>query len=115
MIPGKYNMVCPQGTTFSQNLIWSIDGDPVDLAGYSAEMHIREKINSNVITVDLNTTNGGIDLGTDDGSITVNISATETESIFPKDYVYDIELTSSGGEVYRLLEGKFIVTPGVTR
>jgi hypothetical protein len=30
-------------------------------------------------------------------------------------WVYDIELTSSGGEVTRILEGRFIVTPQVTR
>jgi hypothetical protein len=31
-----------------------------------------------------------------------------------KDYVYDLELVS-GGNVYRIIEGKFTVTPEVTR
>jgi hypothetical protein len=30
-------------------------------------------------------------------------------------WVYDIELTSSGGQVTRILEGRFIVTAQVTQ
>jgi hypothetical protein len=30
-------------------------------------------------------------------------------------YVYDVEITSSGGEVTRVLEGQVEVTPEVTR
>jgi hypothetical protein len=30
-------------------------------------------------------------------------------------WLYDLEVESSNGEVYRLLEGRFAVTPEVTR
>jgi DNA/RNA endonuclease YhcR with UshA esterase domain len=114
MTPGKYNMVCPQGATFNKVLTYSIDGEPVDLTTYSARMQVREKYTSKTFIVSLTTQNNGIVLGDDEGTIEVYISD-ETTSTFPaKDYVYDIELISSG-EVYRLIEGKFIVTPEVTR
>lgn len=114
MTPGKYNFVCPQGTTFSNQLIWAIDDEPVDLTTYTARMQVREKYTSTQKILDLNTENGGITLGGDDGTIDLNINATVSSTIVPKTYVYDLELVSSS-VVTRLLEGKFIVTPEVTR
>lgn len=114
MTPGKYNMICPQGATFSKQLTYSIDDEPVDLTTYSARMQVREKHTSKTVVVNLNTEDGGISLGGEDGTIDIYISDEDTAEISAKDYVYDIELIASN-EVYRLLEGKFIVTPEVTR
>lgn len=114
MIPGKYNITCPQGATFGQQLTWLIDDDPVDLTGYTARMQIREKYTSTIYNLNLTTENGGITLGGDLGTISLLVSASVTSEIVPKEYVYDLEL-DSGGEVTRIIEGKFIVTPEVTR
>lgn len=114
MIPGKYNLVCSQGATFSQHLTWEIDDDPVDLTTYTAKMQVREKYTSPSTIVNLTTENGGITLGGINGTIDININASATAEIVPKDYVYDLELISSS-IVTRLIEGKFIVTPEVTR
>ena len=114
MIPGKYNIVCPQGATFNQQLTWTIDGTPVDLTFYTARMQIREKYISAVYELNLTTENGGIVLGGEDGTVSITISSVDTSSIIAKEYVYDLEL-DSGGEVTRIIEGKFIVTPEVTR
>lgn len=114
MTPGKYNMVCPQGATFSKQLTYKIDDAPVDLTSYTARMQVREKYTSKTIIVNLTTENGGITLGGSNGTIDLFISDSDTSAIFAKNYVYDIELISSF-EVYRLLEGQFIVTPEVTR
>jgi hypothetical protein len=46
------------------------------------------------------------------GRVTVTFNSTET-NIVPNRYVYDLVLDSGATET-RLLEGKFIVTPGVT-
>lgn len=115
MIPGKYNMVCPQGSTFNKVLIYSVDNAPVQLDGYLARMQIREKYNSANAQISLNTENGGISIDGELGEITINIDADVTESISAKEYVYDLELISSGNIVTRIIEGKFIVTPEVTR
>lgn len=115
MRPGKYNFVCPQGTTFAKQLSYLIDSVPVDLTGYTARMQVREKPSSPVKILDLNTQNGGIELGGPSGSISINVSASTTESIVPKTYVYDLEIVSSENFVIRLIEGQFIVSPEVTR
>ena len=114
MTPGKYNIVCPQGSTFHQQLTWLIDDTPVDLTYYTARMQVREKYTSTVYNLNLTTENGGITLGGEEGTILIYISATDTEELVSKEYVYDLEL-DSGGEVTRIIEGKFIVTPEVTR
>ena len=115
MIPGKYNMVCPQGSTFNQELTYSINAVNVNLSGYTARMQIREKHTSTSPLLTLTTENGGIALGGSAGTVSINISASTTTGFSPKEYVYDFELISSGGTVTRLIEGKFIVTPEVTR
>lgn len=114
MIPGKYNMVCPQGSTFMQQLTYSINDVPVDLTTYTARMQVREKYTSKTSIIDLNTENGGITLGGASGTIDIYISSSVTELIVAKDYVYDLELISSS-IVTRLIEGKFSITPEVTR
>lgn len=114
MTPGKYNFVCPQGATFSKQLTWAIDGEPVDLTTFTAKMQVREKYTSTTKILDLTTENGGILLGGDEGTIQIEVSATTTSAIVPKNYFYDLELISSS-TVTRLVEGKFMVTPEVTR
>lgn len=114
MTPGKYNFVCPQGATFSKQLTWKIENVPVDLTSYAARMQVREKYTSKVAIIDISTENGGITLGGDEGTILLYISDEDTSKIFAKSYVYDLEMISSS-ETLRLIEGKFIVTPEVTR
>jgi hypothetical protein len=115
MIPGKYNIICPQGSTFSQQLTYSIDATPINLTGYTARMQVREKHTSTKKDLTLTTENGGITLGGAAGTIHLDISATTTAALHAKEYVYDLELVSSSNLVMRLIEGKFIVTPEVTR
>jgi hypothetical protein len=114
MIPGKYNFICPQGSTFSKELTWKIENDPVNLDTYTARMQVREKYASKAAIVNINTENGGITLGGSDGKIYLYITDEQTKNIVAKDYVYDLEMISAS-EVTRIIEGKFIVTPEVTR
>lgn len=114
MLPGKYNMVCPQGATFSKQLTYTIDSVPVDLTTYTARMQVREKYTSKTAIVNLTTENGGIVLGGTLGTIDLYIADEVTQLFIAKEYVYDLELVSAT-EVYRLIQGKFIVTPEVTR
>lgn len=114
MIPGKYNIVCPQGTTLLKQFTYTIDSVPVDLTTYTARMQVRERYTSKSAIVNLNTENGGIVVGGENGTIEIYLSDEITSLMPAKDYVYDLELVSSSN-VYRLIEGKFIVTPEVTR
>jgi hypothetical protein len=114
MIPGKYNMVCPQGSTFIQSMRYLLDEQEVDLTTYSAKMQVREKHISPTAIIDMSSDNNLITL-TSSGTITLTISDTVTETFAPKEYVYDLELINPQGQTTRILEGFFLVTPEVTR
>lgn len=111
---GIYNIVADQGSTFNFNFTIKIDDIAWDLGDYSARMQVR---------ADYNTTNKFLDLSTADGDISVNslgqvsvtVSATRMAAIAAGRWVYDIELVSAGGEVTRVLEGRFIVSAEVTQ
>ena len=121
MAAGNLNMYCEQGATFTRELTWSDEEEvAVPLAGYTARMQIRIKINSTNIIHSLTTENSGIVL-TSPGEIALYISATDTAT-FPtgtaregKDYFYDLELEAADGVVTRLLQGQFTISPEVTR
>ena len=114
MIPGRYNITCPQGSTLSKQLTYTIEGLPVNLYGHTARMQVREHHTSTAYIISLTTENGGLTLGGAAGTIIMDIEPSATKNIVAKEYVYDLELVV-GAEVYRLIEGKFIVTPEVTR
>ena len=105
-------MVCEQATTFTVNFTIQTGNTLFNLTGYSATMTIRPFVGSNTTTLVL--TNGsGITLGGAAGTVAISISAATTADFEPSRYAYDFML-DSGSVVTRLLEGKFIVTAGVT-
>lgn len=108
----KYNLVADQATTFNFQFTVANDGTPWNLTGYTATLTIRPFLGSTTTTLLATTANGKIVLGGAAGRVTVTFSSTET-NIVPNRYVYDLVLDSGATET-RLLEGKFIVTPGVT-
>jgi hypothetical protein len=115
MTPGRFNFTCPQGTTFDTTLTWKIENTPVDVSGYSARLQVRETYNSEDYIVNLTNLNGGITLGGSAGTINLLINATDTSNFVIGDHVYDLELISGNTTVTRLIEGRFNVTPEVTR
>lgn len=114
MIPGKYNMVCPQGSTFKQSMRYLLDEQEIDLTNYSAKMQVREKHTSDVAIIELSSDNNLITLS-NASNIQLLISDTVTATFAPKEYVYDLELINPQGETTRIIEGFFLVTPEVTR
>ena len=108
----KYNLVCDQATTFNFQFVIKNDDTPWNLTGYTGVMTIKPFSNSTTTTLVASTANGSMVLSGSTGRVTVTFTATET-NIMPSRYIYDLVLTS-GATVTRILEGKFIVTPGVT-
>lgn len=108
-------MVCEQGATFTRVFTWTDESEvPVDLTGYTARMHVRTAVATASTTIELTTANGRIALGGATGTITLQLSATDTAALAAKRYVYDLELVS-GTTVTRLLQGAFTVSAEVTR
>ena len=103
-----------QGETFSTVVTWDIDGELVDLTGYSARMQLRKKYSSAEAAISLDEASG-LELGGVAGTIDVVIEAATSSAVPAIKYVYDLELESAGGVVKRLLEGTFTLTPEVSK
>jgi hypothetical protein len=107
-----YNLVCPQATTFTFQFKPQTDGVIWNLTNYTATLTVRPFTGSSTTTLLATTQNGKISINTSTAVVTVTFNATET-NISPESYVYDF-VFNSGSVITRLLEGKFLVTAGVT-
>lgn len=114
MVTGVINLVCPQGATFRRTLTWKTGVTPINLTGYSARMQVRETHDSSTVVASI-TSGNGITLGGSAGTIELYLSNTTTANIRSGFYVYDLEVVAPNADVSRLIEGKFEVTPEVTR
>ena len=106
----KANLVIDQGSTFSSDLsLTDENGDPLALAGYTANSQIRKWYSSTnaaaTFTASINNSSA---------VITLTLTANQTSNLVAGRYVYDVEI-SSGSEVSRIVEGIVTVTPQVTR
>jgi hypothetical protein len=115
MTPGSLDFLMPKGSTFSRTLTWKVSGSAVNLTNYTARMQARTSHISGTAVLTLTTENGKITLGGAAGTITINLTATETAAITQQSLAYDLELVSAGGVVTRLVEGQIVLTPEVTR
>ena len=112
--PASYDLVMYQGASWDYQFTWKINNVVVNLTTFTARMQVRLSYSSTNVVLSL--VNGsGITLGGALGTISLAVNAATTAAIPASSYVYDLELVSTGGEVTRLLEGKFLVTPEVTR
>jgi hypothetical protein len=111
---GSYNFTIEQGATFNLLMTWRIDNVPVNLTGYSARLQARIDVDETETILSL-TTGAGITLGGAAGTISLDQTATQTALLPKGEYVYDLELQSSGGIVTRLLQGELNISAEVTR
>lgn len=114
MTPGRFNIKVYRGATFELAPQWKIDGQFVNVTGYSANMIVRNSPTSTSSIITLNTNNGRIVTGNTNGKFTLQLTSGETQTLPAGQYVYDLEITDDEGKVFRLLEGGFIVFEGVT-
>lgn len=108
----KFNLVCEQATTFNFQFQIKNDTTPWNLTGYTGTMTVRPFTGASTTTLTATLTNGYMVFDELVGRVTVTFPASITD-LTPNRYVYDLVLTS-GVTVTRILEGQFIVTPGVT-
>lgn len=109
---GVVNLTADQGATYSQRITWKIDGNAVNLTGYTARMRVKNLVrNFDVLHL---TSTSGIALGGAAGTIDLLVSAADMTKVVAGKYSYDLELVSPSGTVTRLIKGTFTVTPEVT-
>lgn len=112
MAAGVYNLVIEQGATFTLPIKVTMD-----LTGYSARMQIRSEVGSPTAHLTLTSAPAGgivISAGATESTIELTIPATTSSAFTFTKGVYDLEITSSGGVVTRLLKGTVVVDPEVT-
>ena len=113
----KYNLVCDQAATFNFQFVIQDETNgvvvPWNLTGYTATMTVRPFVGSDTTTLVASTSNGRIVLGGNNGRVTVTVPSSITDDLTPARYNYDL-VVNSGGTITRILEGRFVVTGGVT-
>ena len=110
---GILNITIDQGETYTNTTSdFLADGvTAMNLTGYTVASKMRQNYTSTTAhTITTTITNPATA-----GKIDSSLSATETSAIKGGYYVYDLEITSSGGVVTRVVEGKVHMKPGVTR
>lgn len=116
MAAGTYDFLIEQGATFTATITWrDVNDVPVNLTGYTARMQIRPSEASATVTLELTTANARITLGGSAGTISLNVTATDTALLGAGAYVYDLELISGSAVVTRLLQGAATIDAEVTR
>ena len=108
----KVDLVIDQGSSFSTDLSLSDQyGNKTYLTGFRANSQIRKWYTSLNPSATFTTT-----INTISSVITLKLTATETSSLTPGRYVYDVEIHEDAGQaVSRIVEGIITVTPKVTR
>lgn len=92
------------------------DYNAIDLTGATIRMQVRSNKRSTSKLLDLSTDTSGITI-TDavNGVFQISQTATETAAYSFTSGVYDLEIEFSGGEVRRILYGKFTINEEITR
>lgn len=122
MAAGTYNTDLDQGATFSRTFeVTNSDGTAFDLTGYTFQAQLRKKpldtgtpvatftcaLGSPTNLVSITLTN----LITD----AIPVAANAKDPTATARFYYDLEITSPGGVVTRLVEGYIDVSPQVTK
>lgn len=108
-----YNLSCIQANTFNFQFQIKNDETPWNLTGYTATMTVRPFAGATTTLFVATTANGQIVLQGGNGTATVTVDSDITENFTPNRYVYDF-VFDSGETVTTVLNGQFIVIPGVT-
>lgn len=119
MPAAKRNLQIEQFATFRKVLTWrDAKKRPINLTGWTAVLQMRSAASSDIVLFELSTANGGIVIDPLKGQITLHITNEQTAALGFTAAVYDLLLTAPGGAAgdgIRLIEGKVIVSLGVTR
>jgi hypothetical protein len=110
-----YDILVDQGATLNRALFLKDPAKkPLELAGYTARMHIRDSTDSTNIIEILTTENEQIIIDELDGRVDILLTPAETEALASEKYVYDLELESPEGDVTKIISGKLTVRSEIT-
>ena len=112
----RYDFVLNQGADLTVPiLLTDASSKAVDLSGYSVQMQLRTSVSAAQAVDTLTTQNGRIRLEATSGKLSLFFPNSITEKFPAQTLVYDIEITSAGGQITRIVEGRIKVSAEVTR
>lgn len=110
--PGKYNFTIYRGATFSRQFLYADSNEnPINLSGYTAEFKACLLTNEGQVIFDF-TAAPEVVLGGALGTITLLLSAAQTEALAQADLVYSLTI-SAAGVVTPLLIGEISVSSDI--
>jgi hypothetical protein len=114
--PVNRDFVVPQGVTYQIRMRW-VDGSsaPIALTGATVRAQLRQNYDTSSISIDCTLINGKAFLDSDGWYFGFNLLPADTNAIDATTYVYDIVVTTAGGDITRAMQGKISLTPSVTR
>ena len=93
-------------------LSWNL---PVPITGYTAQMQIRETLESDTVIAELSTSNGRIQIDTVNSTISMYMPASLTATFNFDSAVYSMELTDNSGGTFQFLNGSISLVKEITR
>ena len=106
------NIFVDQGASFSTSVTVSdLNGSAFNLTDYTAQAQLRKTHDSLTATSFIAT----IDSIPTSGVITLELTPAQTTALEAGRYVYDLLITSNGGQKTRVVEGILTVMPSVSR
>ncbi len=129
MSAGLYDITIEQGADWRMTMTWKdAAGVPINLAGYTGRMQVRESWGSRAKIFDLTTENDGIVLDALNGTITLHLPAATSAAVpinpaktawidgkQAQQLVFDLEMVAPDGAVTRLIQGAALFIPEVTK
>lgn len=111
-----YNFTIAQGTDCTVPFVLSdSSGNAINLTGYTAAMQLRVFVNSIDAVDTLTSSNERIQIVPDSGQISCLFPHETTSSYPARKLLYDLEITSPGDEVTRVVQGTITVCAEITR
>lgn len=115
MAADTYNTVINQGADWYLSVVYEDStGTPINITGFTAAMQLRTSPLARTAALTLNTSNGGITITGNTGTLSLHATATQTGALQPQKYSYDLELYN-GSIVTRLIQGTIEVSAETTR
>ena len=114
-----YDIIVNQGDDYSLQMIISDSNEvPIDITGYQFTCKVRETAESQEIILEAEC----VIHDAQNGVLNINFSSNDTGNIDTdgeyyeetNSYYYDVQQTNTNGQKERIIQGKFIVSPGVS-
>jgi len=117
MSASKLNLpAIEKGATYRHTLLWKDSLNvAINLTDCTAKLQVRETIDSSIVLLELSTANLGLVITPLLGKIELYISDEATTVLTGIGGVYDLEVYFDNGDTTRLIEGKVVFKPEVTR